>query len=94
MTSELSVPPKSFNPVNFLETFTFKHDDHVSSSINAEVEFALDESNMDNFKLLLGIIWYRIFIIFKDFLAENVDSVRTTSKNFFDATAKLNGIFL
>ena len=27
-----------------------------------------------NFKLLLGIIWCRIFIIFKDFLAENVDN--------------------
>ncbi|CAB4013355.1 ATP-dependent DNA helicase PIF1 [Paramuricea clavata] len=94
MTSELSAPPKSFNPVNFLETFIFKHDDPVSSSINSEVEFALDESNVDNFKLLLGIIWCRIFIIFKDFLAENVDSVRMTSKNFFDATAKLNGIFL
>ena len=74
MTSELSVPPKCFNPINFLETFIFKHDDPLSSSINAVVEFALNESNVDNFKLLLGIIWCRIFIIFKDFLAENVDN--------------------
>lgn len=33
-------------------------------------------------------------MIFKEFLLENVDRVEMTSKNFFDATAKINGIFL
>lgn len=64
MTNKLSSPPESFDHQKFLQNFLFNHDDLVSNSINEAVQLGL--TNLNHFKLLICIIWCRIFMIFKE----------------------------
>ena len=94
LSDELSQPPPTFQIESFLKKIVddpVSHDPY-SQSFQSAASYALE--NLDQFRLLSGILWYRIFVLFEDHLSENCDDMHITNKEFTWATTKIHQLFL
>ena len=93
-SDKLSQPPSTFHIESFLKNIVddpVSHDPY-SQSLQSAASYALE--NVDQFRLLSGILWHHIFVLFEDHLSENCDDVHLSNKEFTWVTAKVHQLFL
>lgn len=90
--TELSTPPSTFTMETFLTSAITNRTDSYSEEINAAARYAIN--NMETFQILGNIIWCRIASLFEQHLADNLEPVNMTNKDFTLATSQIHELFL
>ena len=77
--------PEGFSGKEFLESvIKDKHDDSYTSCIKSATNYAYAHSEI--FQLLAHVIWYRLFVLFEEYLSGDGEEVHMTNSNFTFAT--------
>ena len=90
--TELSTPPSTFTLATFLSSAISSRTDPYSEVINEAARYAI--VHLETFEILANIFWCRTAALFEMQLADNLESVRMTNKDFTLATTKIHGLFL
>ena len=93
-SDELSQPPSTFHIELFVQKIVDDAVSHDSYSQSLQSAASYAQENLDQLRMLCGILWYRIFVLFEDHLSENCDDIHITNKEFTRATAKVHQLFL
>ena len=76
----------------FLTSAITNRTDSYSEEINAAARYAIN--NMETFQILCNILRCRITSLFEQHLADNLELVNITNKDFTLATSQIHKLFL
>ena len=92
LKTELSTPPSTFTVATFLSSAITSRTDPYSEAINEAARYAIGQ--LETFEILANILWCRIAALFEMQLADNLETVHMTNKDFTLATTQIHGLFL
>jgi hypothetical protein len=85
-------PPSTFTMDTFLTSAITNRTDSYSEEINAAARYAIN--NMETFQILCNILRCHITSLFEQHLADNLELVNITNKDFTLATSQIHKLFL
>ena len=92
LKTELSTPPSTFTMATFLSSAITSRTDPYSEAINDAGRYAI--VHLETFEILTNILWCRIAALFEMQLADNLETIHMTNKDFTLATTQIHGLFL
>ena len=77
--------------LTFLASLISVNTDSYSEAINAAAKYAID--NLETFELLGSVLWCRT-VLFEQHLADNLETIGITNKDFTCATSRIHELFM
>lgn len=90
--TEMSTPPSTFTMATFLSSAITSRTDPYSEAINEAARYAI--VHLETFEILANILWCHIAALFEMQLADNLETIHMTNKDFTLATTQIHELFL